>query len=493
MQEQEANIKDRILFLTGKLAEKRLQRILNEMSPEEFEYEIRNIGVNVAALMTAQMIGRRLNDIESFDKVVVPGLCRGDLEQLSDDKGVLFERGPIDLKDLPIYFGRKRKQPSLDMFDAAIFAEIVDAPMVSIDEILNKAYKYREDGADVIDIGCLPDTPFPHLEETITALHEADFIVSIDSLETDDLVRGGKAGADYLLSLKESTLWVADEVDSVPVLIPENHKDLSSLYRAIEIFKKKGKPFFADAILDPIHFGFTESIIRYYELRERYPEIEIMMGVGNLTELTEADTTGINAILFGLISEMKLNAVLVTEVSQHCRTAVREADLARRMMYAARADNSLPKGLDSGLLGIHSRRPFPYSAKEIEEIAGEIKDPSYRIQVSDDGIHVYNRDGIESSTNPFVLFPKLNLLQDDAPHAFYMGVELARAQIAWQLGKPYMQDEELEWGVTTKTKTDAEKDLDSRAAHDMKELRKAEYKEAGSTLKASRKKAKHDT
>jgi len=190
---------------------------------------------------------------------------------------------------------------------------------------------------------------------------------------------------------------------------------------------------------------------------------------------------------------MKLNAVLVTEVSQHCRTAVREADLARRMMYAARADNSLPKGLDSGLLGIHSRRPFPYSAKEIEEIAGEIKDPSYRIQVSDDGIHVYNRDGIESSTNPFVLFPKLNLLQDDAPHAFYMGVELARAQIAWQLGKPYMQDEELEWGVTTKTKTDAEKDLDSRAAHDMKELRKAEYKEAGSTLKASRKKAKHDT
>lgn len=487
---------EHLLFLTGKLAQKRLHSILEEMAPTEFSYEIRNIGVSVAALMTAQMISRRLKGIKGFDRIIVPGLCRGDLTLASEILGIECVRGTIDLKDLPAFFGRDCKPVDLSQQNVEIFAEIVDAPMVSIENILQRAKKYRRDGADVIDIGCLPDTPFPHLEETIQALHEADFKVSVDSLEEEDLLRGGKAGADYLLSLKESTLWIAEEVDSVPILIPETHGDMESLYRTIEKFAEKDRPFYADAILDPVHFGFTESVIRYHELRQNCPDIKIMMGVGNLTELTEADTTGINAMLFGMISEMDLNAVLATEVSPHCRTAVKEADMARRIMFAAKKDSSLPKGLDSALLGMHARKPFPYNSEEIHEFYQDVKDPSYRVQVSEEGIHVYNRDGIESSANPFELFPKLDLLQDDAPHAFYMGVELGRAQIAWQLGKPYMQDEELDWGVCVNKKTEDEKEQDSRAAHAMKELRKGteenktEYKSEGSTLKASRKRKK---
>ncbi len=483
---------EHILFLTGKLAQKRLQRILEEMGPTEFTYEIRNIGVSVAALMTAQMLTRRLTDLDGVNRIIVPGLCRGDLSVTSESLSVECVRGPIDLKDLPVFFGRDCKPIDLSQYDVEIFAEIVDAPMVTIEDILKRAEKYRRDGANVIDVGCLPDTPFPHLEETVQSLHDAGFKVSVDSLEEDDLLRGGRAGADYLLSLKESTLWIADKVESVPILIPETHGDMASLYRAIEKFSENGRLFYADAILDPIHFGFTESIIRYHELRQNCPDIKIMMGVGNLTELTEADTTGINAILFGLISEMQLDAVLATEVSPHCRSAVREADMARRMMYAARRDSSLPKGLDSSLLGMHARKPFPYNAQEIKEISQDVKDPSYRIQVSEAGIHVYNRDGINIDENPFELFPKLDLLQDDAPHAFYMGVELGKAQVAWQLGKNYMQDEELDWGVSVDKKTEQQKDDDSRAAHSMKELRNEAtgYKKEGSTLKASRKKNK---
>ena len=486
MQDKEQS-QEHILFLTGKLAQKRLKRILAEMAPNEFTYEIRNIGVSVAALMTAQMISRRLTDLNGVNRIIVPGLCRGDLSTTSEELGVPCIRGTIDMKDLPVFFGQDCKPPDLSNYDVEIFAEIVDAPMVSVENILERAEKYRRDGANVIDIGCLPDTPFPHMEESIEALIKAGFKVSLDSLEEDDLLRGGQAGADYLLSLKESTLWIADEVDSTPILIPETHGDLSSLYRAIEKISEKDRPFYADAILDPIHFGFTESIIRYHELRQNCPDIKIMMGIGNLTELTEADTTGINAMLFGLISEMHLDAVLATEVSPHCRTAVREADKARRMMFAARKDSSLPKGLDGSLLGMHARKPYPYSAEEINEFYQDVKDPSYRIQVSEEGIHVYNRDSINTSPNPFELFPKLDLLQEDAPHAFYMGVELGKAQIAWQLGKNYMQDEELDWGACVDNKTEEQKDQDSRAAHTMKELRKekTEYKTEGSTLKAS--------
>jgi Dihydropteroate synthase and related enzymes len=42
-------------------------------------------------------------------------------------------------------------------------------------------------------------------------------------------------------------------------------------------------------------------------------------------------------------------------------------------------------------------------------------------------------------------FPKLGIGKD-APHAFYLGAELMKAEIAWRLGKRYAQDEPLDWG-----------------------------------------------
>ena len=484
---------EHILFLTGKLAEKPLHRVLESMRPVEFSYEVRNIGVSVAALMTAQMIVRRLSDLNGADKVIVPGLCRGDLSKASEQLGIPVVRGTEDLKDLPTFFGRDCKPPDLSRYDVMIFAEITDAPMIEITEMLTRAEKYKNDGANVIDIGCLPDTPFPHLEDSIQALQETGYKVSIDSLEEEELLRGGRAGADYLLSLKESTLWIAEEVQSVPILIPDQHGDMDSLFRAIEQFAKNDRPFIADSILDPIHFGFSDSIIRYCELRKQCPDIDIMMGIGNLTELTEADTTGINAVLFGLISELHITSVLATEVSPHARSAVREADKARRMMYAAREQTSFPKGLDSSLLTTHARKPYPYSKSEIEELAQDIRDPSYRVQVSEEGIHVYNRDGMISGHNPFELFPKLDLLQEDAAHAFYIGVELAKAQIAWQLGKRYNQDEELDWGAATPPVNQQQQDNVIRAAHNLKGNTDniSVYKEEGSTLKASKKKRRN--
>ena len=435
---------EHILFLTGKLAEPSLHRVLADMDGD-FSYHVHQLGISVAGLMTADMIKRRLTALHDADRVVVPGRCRGDLQHLSEHFGTPFERGPEELKDLPRYFGKQARPPDLSRYDVQVFAEIVDAPTLSVDAILARAGAYRRDGADVIDLGCLPDTPFPHLVESVQALKAEGYRVSVDSLEPDDLLRGGRAGADFLLSLTEDTLWVAEEVASVPVLIPRHPGDLDSLYRAIDAMDERRAPCIADSVLDPIHFGFTESICRYRALRERYPEAQIMMGTGNLTELTEADTTGITALLLGMVSELRIGHVLVTQVSPHCASAVREADLARRIMYYAREVNSLPKQIDGGLTTTHERKPFPYTAEEIEQLAAAIRDPSFRIQVSAEGVHLYNRDGLNTAFDPFEFYPLLGV-ENDAGHAFYLGVELARAQIAWQLGKRYVQDEELSWG-----------------------------------------------
>jgi dihydropteroate synthase-like protein len=231
---------------------------------------------------------------------------------------------------------------------------------------------------------------------------------------------------------------------------------VQSLYRAIEVMDKKGRDYLADPIIEPIHFGFTESLVRYRDLRKNFPDVKILMGTGNLTELTEADTIGVQALLMGIISELRITNILTTEVSAHASGVIREADRARRVMYAAREAGDLPQGFGETLLALHSLDPFPWTSEEIAATAAEIKDPSFRVQISPDGLHIYNRDGMRTATDPFKLFPHLGLEQDGS-HAFYLGVELARAQIAWQLGKRYVQDRELDWGVAQlRASTDAD-------------------------------------
>lgn len=468
-------MKEHILFLTGKLAHKSLDRVLKLIKVKDFTYEIHSLPFTVAALITTDMILRRLDNTRNADRIIIPGLCIGNLDEVSTKLGIPVERGPSDLKDLPVYFGQGPLPPDLSQFNVKIFAEIVDAPVLGIDAILKQAADYHADGADVIDIGCLPDTDFPHLEDTVKALVAEGYPVSIDSVDSQQLLRGGKAGANFLLSLKESTLWVADEVDATPILIPEQPEDINSLYRSIDILQAKNNPFIADSILDPIHFGFVQSVIRYHQLRQDYPDIEIMMGTGNLTELTEADTGGINTILLSMMSELRINNVLTTQVSPHARRSVAELNLARRIMFRAAEDHSLPKGYHSGLMSLHDRKPFPYSDEEVKEISAQVKDPNFRIQVTESGIHIYNSEGLFTSVEPYALFENLPALKDNAPHAYYIGVELGRAQIAWQLGKRYVQDEELDWGCAY---TPVEKSKDTH---------QLVYKEEKTTMKARKK------
>jgi dihydropteroate synthase-like protein len=188
-----------------------------------------------------------------------------------------------------------------------------------------------------------------------------------------------------------------------------------------------------------------KSLMRYQRLRDAFPDAPILMGVGNVTELTEADTSGINAVLLGIGAELGIAGILTTQVSGHARRAVREADVARRVMYAAREMQTLPKGMSDALMTVHAKRPFPDTSDEVAEMARAIRDPNFRVQVSLEGVHVYNRDGHHVARDPFALWPRLKL-EDDGAHAFYMGVELARAEVAWRLGKRYAQDQSLDWG-----------------------------------------------
>ena len=446
---------EHIVFLTGRLAQASLERVLHGIEAAPFTWEVREIGLQVAALMTADMVRRRvavplLSERDDAaprraNRLILPGRCRGDCDALAAHYGIPVQRGPEELKDLPQFFDRQARPVDLSQHAVAIFAEIVDAPLLSVAAIVERARRLVRDGADVIDLGCLPETSFGHLEEAVRALKGEGFRVSVDSMDAQELLRGGRAGADYLLSLTIDSLWIADEVAATPVLIPRTPADEASRDAASAAMQQRGRAFLADPILDPIPFGFAASIARYQRLRQRFPQVEIMMGIGNLTELVEADTSGINALLLGIAAELNIGAVLTTQVSAHARRAVREADWARRIMHAAAQQQTLPKGFSGALMTVHAKRPFPDSAEEIAATAAQVRDPNFRIQISPAGLHVYNRDGLRLGQGAFELWPQLGL-EHDAAHAFYMGVELAHAEIALRLGKRYVQDQALDWG-----------------------------------------------
>ena len=206
---------DHIIFLTGKLAKISLEKVLSDISSKnKFTYEVLDIGVNVAALATIKIIIKKIkiDKVKNATKIIIPGRCRGNIEELEDFFGKECVRGPEELKDIPSFLGLQGKNLDLSKYDTKIIGEITEAPNMTIEQIIQQAVKYKNDGADIIDIGCLPSTEFPHFVETIQELKRQDFFVSVDSLNPKDLLEGARAGADFLLSLQEKTLWVMNEV-----------------------------------------------------------------------------------------------------------------------------------------------------------------------------------------------------------------------------------------------------------------------------------------
>ena len=445
--------KDKLLFLTGKLAESRLVRTVAGTGLDANAYQVANIGIKVAALMTEGIVKNRLKGPLDATRVIVPGRTRMNLASLGAHFGVPFERGPDELADLPQFLGHGGKAPDFSKHDLRIFAETVEATHLTVDEMVQRAHLLKAKGADVIDIGCEPGTPFPHLEEMVAALVEAKFKVSVDSGNVEELARGAKAGAHYVLSLDETTLDAVKGTKCVPIVVPKPHGDLKSLLRVIDLAKKKKIKVIADPILDPIHFGFMTSLERYAELRRLRPDVEILMGTGNLTELTDADSQGLTTCLLGICSELKIQNVLIVQVSPHTRRTIEEHDGARRLMFRAREDESLPKGYGGGMLSLHDLLPNPMTDVEIRAAAAEIKDDNFRIQTAGEGVHIYNRQGHHTSRDPFELYPKLGVEADGA-HAFYLGYELAKAEIALALGKRYAQDNPLDWGIAADKKSE---------------------------------------
>ena len=439
----------RVLFVTGKLAEPALKRVLEEANLP-FVHDVAVQRITVAALMTTAWIARHLEVPAGVDLVVSPGLCEGDPQSVADKAGVPVEKGPKDLREIPRHFGRAAAARDYGAWDIQILAEINNAPRLTLDEIRRVAAYFQASGADVIDIGCTPGLEFPALGDVVRDLVAAGMRVSVDTFDAAEIRAGVEAGAELVLSVNSSNIGVARDLagsGARVVVLPDLGGTLDTLDPNVEKLAAWGIPFLIDPILEPIGFGFTASIERYAEARRRYPDAEMLMGVGNLTELTAADSTGVNAVLMAICQELGIRAVLTTEVIPWARGSVRELDVARRLMHYAVTQRTIPKGIDDRLITIKDPVMLTFTEAELRALQAGITDPNFRIFADREGITVLNNERFVRGTDIQQIFDELSV--DEPTHAFYLGKELARASLAVTLGKTYRQEGSLNWGYLT--------------------------------------------
>ena len=449
-----ASPQEKIHFVTGRLAEHSLRQVLARLEPRVgFEATVQVLHITVAALMTTEWIARRLAVPAGTTRIIIPGGCLGSLDAFNDVTAIPVQRGPEDLRRLDEFFGQQSRDLSdYGTFDIEIIAEINHAPRLPLAAILDESRRLRAAGADRIDLGCDPGSEWAGVADAVRMLVAEGFKVSIDSFQPREIAAAVRSGASLVLSVNSSNVASAADWGCEVVVVPDVPATLEGFDQTIERLDKDGVKMRIDPVLEPIGFGFAASLGRYLDVRRRFPAAEMMMGVGNLTELTDVDSAGVNTLLIGFCQEVGIRSVLTTQVIHWARDSVRECALARALAHHAVTNRTLPKHVEPRLVTLRSGKPQQHGQEVLDSLAEAIRDPNFRIFAERGAIHLVGAGLHLESRDPFALFKQLEAAgrtDVDPSHAFYLGYEMAKAVTALTLDKDYRQDQALDWGHLT--------------------------------------------
>lgn len=336
-----------------------------------------------------------------------------------------------------------------------ILAEVVDATRMDEAALARKISYYLAQGADMIDLGVSLDASQEQVAFAVkTAKKVTDLPVSIDTVQPELIKSGIKAGADLVLSLNGDNIPLVGEAVAdagVPTVVIPGPGE-TSLEENIEAAKSFGIKVIADPVLNPPLSGLAASIKGYIDFRRVHSNLPLFFGVGNVTELLDADSQGSNALLAAIGSELGASILFTPEYSPKARGSVGELRTASEMMVLARHRHSPPKDLGIDLLVLKEKRRRP--EEKIPERCTPAgtdhrysMDPagSFKIHIADERIVASHPTmdvaGISARDvlNTLIDFGLVTRLD----HAGYLGRELEKAEMALRLKRSYIQDEPL--------------------------------------------------
>ncbi|WP_440059283.1 dihydropteroate synthase-like protein [Thermogladius sp. 4427co] len=511
----------KILFVTGRLAENTLRNILSQI--EGVGYDILVADIDIAAFITVDhlrsLLERHYGLLKEFELVVVPGFVRGDLSQLSRELGVKIVKGPRYAQDIPLFikalkdgFEFSPQQPADELlgvykasiekeleskikslawetsqfiigsegssrpvsrFKPLIVAEITHGTEMDFEHLLSTARRFVEEGADIISIGGSIDSPRPRaIREYVPRLKSLlNTPIAIDVPDVSEVKAAIEAGADMIFASSKQVLEELIDLKAYdkPIVIsrsvlPREKASINEFDTLIESLLSKGfRRIIVDPVLNPPITGLFESLLLYWEFKRRRRNIPVLMGVGNVTELIDADCHGVSAILAAIALEIGVELLLETEASDKKRGCISDLAKAVRLASMAYYEKKPPKDYPTtNLLYVKNKRsrepkvvlperavyvgrvepqrldPMGYFRVLVDRVGGYIVLEHYRYNSKEPDEVLYGRDPV-SLGREAVARGLLSLLD----HAVYLGVELGKAGIALKLGRDYIQDQDL--------------------------------------------------
>jgi dihydropteroate synthase-like protein len=458
-------------------------------------------------------------DLKSYDIILTPGLIRKDVSYITDKTGIETYKGPTDAADLAIVLEmidqldlsstvpadklieeelRKRavlfienfeqneknklkllKKPENILvgnlpvgqdFPMRVLAEIANAPFLTDSELLERAQYFVRSGADMVDIGMVAgETLDERIPDMVRLLKDhLDVAVSIDTLNPVEIKSAVESGVDMVLSLDhgncEDVIPYLEDKNIPAVILPTDFsknwvpETVDDRVKSIEELRQKCNKIdvLADLILDPINSrSIVDSIIACHKFKEKNRE-PVFFGVGNVTELLDSDSTGVNALLGGIAMELGASVLFTPEESGKTIGSVKELSITSDMMFLAKNRGSIPKDLGINMVLFKDKRKpehiiesIDVSVVDSEENYKFKHDPagSFKIMVENGqikAVHYLKMEpqiAIKGKTAKAVYDEILKRgLISRMEHATYLGSELERAEIASKTGKNYIQD-----------------------------------------------------
>jgi dihydropteroate synthase-like protein len=489
-----------ILIATGRLAENTVRKAVGEKA------DVLVADVDIAAFITPKKLIKAIqeaNNSKKYDLILLPGLVAGDFSRASEELDFRIRLGPKHAYDLgfvlrfagEVEFSEKipacelladvRKEEALELIRKTeeraispltlkeiklggdsrmkVMGEIVGAVEMDPADLEIKIEAFIARGADIIDLGATLNSLPGQVRNAVSLAKSLTCIpISIDTLDSELIKEGVEAGADLVLSLNSTNMETAGpevaKAGVAAVVIPDEGNSLESLVRNIEAARRLGiEKIIVDPVLEPVGHNITESIVRYHEFHRRYPEVPLFFGVGNVTELMDVDTIGVNATLCGIGAEAGASILFTPEYSDKAQGSIGELKKASEMMQLCRIRESSPKDLGIDLLCIKEKRRRPDSSLPEKVIMAKSSknwriDPAGPIRIwtvpdkikGSGGLIVaeHKKAAVAGESAREVMDTLLELeLVSRLDHAAYLGRELEKAELALRFNRSYAQDD----------------------------------------------------